>query len=126
MHISPDVLQAAAADSASPAWKTVWAQCCHQGTCDPASAALLPWLASTIAGFVSAQREMPLSLAGLIAADATDADRASYSMRRRSGPYARLRSNAYQMPPTMPPSSIFSRQYAAWKGMKSGARNLTI
>jgi hypothetical protein len=53
-------LRTAAADPASPAWKVVWEQSCHQGTCDPAAAALLPWLASTIPGFVGDEREAPL------------------------------------------------------------------
>ncbi|MBO3744012.1 hypothetical protein [Actinoplanes flavus] len=79
MEISSDVLRAAAADPASPAWQAVWEQSCHQGTCDPASAVLLPWLATTIRAFVDAQRETPLALAGFIAVDATDADRARYA-----------------------------------------------
>lgn len=79
VRISPDVLRAAAANAASPTWKVVWEQSCHQGTCDPASATLLPWLASTIAGFSGDQRETPLALAGFIAVDATDADRATYA-----------------------------------------------
>ncbi len=79
MEISPDVRRAAAADPTSPAWKVVWEQSCHQGTCDPTSAVLLPWLATTIATFVGDQRETPLALAGFIAVDATDADRASYA-----------------------------------------------
>lgn len=79
VQIPPDVLRAAASDAASPAWKTVWERSCHQGTCDPDSAALLPWLASTIAGFVGEQRETPLALAGFIAVDVTDADRTTYA-----------------------------------------------
>ncbi len=79
MHISPDVLRAAADDAASPAWKIVWERSCHQGTCDPASAALLPWMAATIAGFVGVQRETPLALAGFIAVDATHPDRVTYA-----------------------------------------------
>ncbi|GGN98843.1 hypothetical protein GCM10010112_92070 [Actinoplanes lobatus] len=78
MEISSDVLRAAAADPASPAWKVVWEQSCDQGVCDPASAALLPWLATTIRAFAGGRRETPLALAGLIAVDATDADRAAY------------------------------------------------
>jgi hypothetical protein len=78
VEISSDVLRAAAADPASPAWKVVWGRSCHQGTCDPASAVLLPWLATTISAFAGDQRETPLALAGFIAADATGADRATY------------------------------------------------
>jgi hypothetical protein len=78
VEISSDVLRAAAADPAAPAWKVVWEQTCHQGTCDPASAALLPWLATTIRAFADDQRETPLALAGFIAVDATDADRTTY------------------------------------------------
>ncbi|MET7962665.1 hypothetical protein [Micromonospora zamorensis] len=78
VEISPDVLRAVETDPASPAWKVIWEQSCHQGTCDAASAVLLPWLATTIAAFAEEQREMPLSLAGFIALDATDADRLTY------------------------------------------------
>lgn len=79
VQISPDILDAAAADAGSPAWKVIWEQSCHQGTCDPASAVLLPWMASTIAGFGGEQRETPLALAGFIAVDATGGDRATYA-----------------------------------------------
>jgi hypothetical protein len=51
VEISSDVLRAAAADPAAPVWKVVWEQSCHHGTCDPASAALLPWLTTTIRAF---------------------------------------------------------------------------
>ncbi|WP_432990927.1 hypothetical protein [Dactylosporangium sp. CA-233914] len=74
-----DVLQSAAADPASPAWKTIWEASCHQGTCFPASALLLPWLAQTCAAFSAQEREEALALAGFIAVDATDADRAAYA-----------------------------------------------
>lgn len=74
-----NVLQSAAADPASAAWSTIWQQSCHQGTCDPASAVLLPWLSTTIAAFSADRRETPLALAGFIALDATDADRAAYA-----------------------------------------------
>ncbi|WP_143163003.1 hypothetical protein [Couchioplanes caeruleus] len=79
MEFSRDVLQSAAADPASAAWSTIWQQSCHQGTCDPASAVLLPWLSTTIAAFPADRRETPLALAGFIALDATDADRATYA-----------------------------------------------
>jgi hypothetical protein len=79
VEIPSDVLRAAAADPASPAWKVVWERSGHQGTRDPGSAVLLPWLATTIAAFVDDQRETPLALAGFIAVDATDADRATYA-----------------------------------------------
>lgn len=79
VRISPDVLRAAASDSASPTWAVVWEQSCHQGTCHPDSAALLPWLAETIAGFVGDQREKPLALAGFIAVDAANADRTTFA-----------------------------------------------
>ena len=79
VEISPDVLRSAAAEPSSPAWKVIWEQSCHQGTCDPASAVLLPWLATTVAAFVDDERETPLALAGFIAMDATDADRMTYT-----------------------------------------------
>jgi hypothetical protein len=79
MEISPEVLNAAATDPGSPAWDEIWKQSCHQGTCDPAAAVLLPWLAATIAGVAGNGREVPLVLAGNIALDATDADRERYA-----------------------------------------------
>ncbi|MEU4690961.1 hypothetical protein [Actinoplanes sp. NPDC023714] len=79
MHITSEVLRAAATDSASPAWETIWGQACHQGTCDPDSAALLPWLATTAADFAGDQQDTPLILAGFITADATAADRVTYA-----------------------------------------------
>ncbi|RSM65412.1 hypothetical protein DMB66_16260 [Actinoplanes sp. ATCC 53533] len=79
VNISPDVLESAAADPASPAWGIIWEQSCHQGSCDPASVALLPWLAETIATFSPVGCETAVTLAGFIALDATDADRATYA-----------------------------------------------
>jgi hypothetical protein len=77
--IPPDVLASAAADPASPAWTAIWKASCHQGTCFPASALLLPWLAHTCAAFSPQEREKALTLAGFIAVDAADADRAMYA-----------------------------------------------
>jgi hypothetical protein len=77
--ISPDALESAAADPASPAWRTIWAESCHQGTCYPASALLLPWLAQTCAAFSPQEREEAMALAGFIAVDAADTDRAAYA-----------------------------------------------
>lgn len=79
VQITSEVLRAAATDPASPAWETIWGQACHQGTCDPESAALLPWLAATAVGFAGAHLEMPLTLAGFVTADATSADRVTYA-----------------------------------------------
>ncbi|WP_436533035.1 hypothetical protein [Actinoplanes sp. HUAS TT8] len=79
MQITSEVLRAAATDPASPAWETIWGQACHQGTCDPDSAALLPWLATTAAGFAGDQLDSPLALAGFITADATVEDRVTYA-----------------------------------------------
>ncbi|MGX6606493.1 hypothetical protein ACWKSP_30865 [Micromonosporaceae bacterium Da 78-11] len=80
MEISSDVLRVAAEDPDSAAWDVIWAQSCHQGTCDPASAVLLPWLATTIGMFAGVRREIPLALAGFIAVDATAAGRAAYAV----------------------------------------------
>jgi hypothetical protein len=77
--ITSDTLSAAAADPASPAWDTIWLESCDQGTCDPESAVLLPWLATTCAAIDAADREKPLALAGFIAVDATEDDRAAYA-----------------------------------------------
>jgi hypothetical protein len=77
--LSSTVLDSAAADPASPAWDLIWQESCHQGTCDPASAVLLPWLAQTCAAFTPEAREKAVVLAGFIAADASDADRAAYA-----------------------------------------------
>ncbi|MEU1689057.1 hypothetical protein [Micromonospora sp. NPDC005707] len=77
--ISPDVLESAAADPASPAWRLIWEESCHQGTCYPASALLLPWLARTCAAFSRQEREEAVALAGFIAADTADTDRAAYA-----------------------------------------------
>ncbi|WP_203924655.1 hypothetical protein [Rugosimonospora africana] len=79
MKISPDVLESAATDPASPAWDVIWNDSCHQGTCDPASAVLLPWLARTSTTFSPQEREKMVVLAGRIAVDAPDASRAEYT-----------------------------------------------
>ena len=78
MTIDAHDLNAAAADPESPAWSRIWGESCHQGTCTPGSPALLPWLARTSAGFRSEQRTRAVALAGFIALDATEADRAEY------------------------------------------------
>jgi hypothetical protein len=77
--ISSEVLDSAATDPASSAWDIIWRESCHQGTCDPASAVLLPWLAQTCTAFSRENREDALILAGLIALDAGDADRDAYT-----------------------------------------------
>jgi hypothetical protein len=77
--ISSEVLESAAADPASPAWDIIWQESCHQGTCDPNSALLLPWLAQTCAAFSRGDREKAVVLAGFIAVDASDADRGTYT-----------------------------------------------
>jgi hypothetical protein len=77
--ISSEVLDSAAADPASPAWDLIWQESCHQGTCDPASAVLLPWLAQTCAAFSREDREKAVVLAGFIAVDTGDADRGAYT-----------------------------------------------
>jgi hypothetical protein len=77
--ISSELLDSASADPASPAWGLIWREVCHQGTCDPASAVLLPWLAQTCAAFFPAGREKAVVLAGSIAVDASEADRAVYT-----------------------------------------------
>jgi hypothetical protein len=79
VRISSEVLRAAATEPVSPAWGTIWGQVCHQGTCDPQSAALLPWLATTAAGFAGGRPDGPVTLAGFITADATAADRVTYA-----------------------------------------------
>ncbi|MDH6464297.1 hypothetical protein M2302_004495 [Micromonospora sp. A200] len=79
MIFSSEVLDSAAADPASPAWSLIWDESCHQGTFDPASGALLPWLARTCASFAPERRDGVVALAGFIAVDATDADRVAYS-----------------------------------------------
>ncbi|MDR7327398.1 MULTISPECIES: hypothetical protein [Catenuloplanes] len=102
MEYPLEVLRSAAADPASPAWSTIWQQSCHQGTCDPASAALLPWLSTTIAAFPADRREAPLALAGFIAVDATDADRACYA-----DDIAALRTMAVERLPAASDDSAF-------------------
>jgi hypothetical protein len=79
VKISPEVLESAATDPASPAWDVIWQESCHQGTCDPASAVLLPWLAQTSTAFAPQERENAVVLAGCIAVDADDASRAEYA-----------------------------------------------
>ncbi|MGW3615313.1 hypothetical protein ACWD6N_37005 [Micromonospora sp. NPDC005163] len=79
MTISSEVLASAAADPTSPAWDFIWQESCHQGTCDPASAVLLPWLAQTGAAFARKDREKAVVLAGFIALDADDAGRTAYA-----------------------------------------------
>ncbi|MET7669697.1 hypothetical protein [Micromonospora luteifusca] len=74
-----EALDAAADDPASPAWDFIWQESCHQGTCDPASAVLLPWLARTCANFSSQDRERAVVLAGFIAVDADDKSRGLYA-----------------------------------------------
>lgn len=74
-----EVLDAAAADPSSPAWDVVSRESCHQGTCDPASAVLLPWLARTCATFPPQDRERAVVLAGFIAVDADDKSRRLYA-----------------------------------------------
>ncbi|WBC14660.1 hypothetical protein O7600_26790 [Micromonospora sp. WMMA1998] len=73
------LLDAAAVDPRSPAWDKIWAQSCHQGTCDPASAVLLPWLARTCAALPAEDREKALALAGFIAVDAEANSRTLYA-----------------------------------------------
>jgi len=77
--IPSEVLDSAAADPASPAWDLIWQESCHQGTCDPASAVLLPWLAQTCGAFAPEDREKAVVLAGSIAVDASETDRAAYA-----------------------------------------------
>jgi len=77
--MSWEVLDAAAADPASAAWDVIWQESCHQGTCDAASAVLLPWLAQVCAAFSRADREKAVVLAGFIAVDAGDPDRRTYT-----------------------------------------------
>jgi hypothetical protein len=77
--VSSEVLESAAADPASAAWDVIWQESCHQGTCDPASAVLLPWLARTCAAFSRQDREKAVVLAGFIAVDASDVDRGAYA-----------------------------------------------
>ncbi|MEU1395012.1 hypothetical protein ABZ403_02920 [Micromonospora zamorensis] len=79
MTILSEVLDFAAADPASPAWDLLWQESCHQGSCDPASAVLLPWLARTCAAFSREDREKAVMLAGFIAVNASDADRGAYT-----------------------------------------------
>lgn len=74
-----EALDAAADDPASPAWDFVWQESCHQGTCDPASAVLLPWLARTCANFSPQDRKRAVLLAGFIAVDADDKSRGLYA-----------------------------------------------
>ena len=79
VRLSSEILDSAAADPRSSAWDLIWRESCHQGTCDPASAVLLPWLAQTCTAFSREDRENALILAGLIALDASDADRDAYT-----------------------------------------------
>jgi hypothetical protein len=81
MPITPDLLTAAAADPASPAWDVIWQESGDQGSSDPESAVLLPWLAATCAALTPHDREKPLALAGFIAAGASDEDRATYATK---------------------------------------------
>jgi hypothetical protein len=74
-----EALDAAADDPASPAWDLIWQESCHQGTCDPASAVLLPWLARTCANLSPQDRERGVVLAGFIAVDADDLSRGLYA-----------------------------------------------
>ncbi|MDZ5447432.1 hypothetical protein U2F26_32805 [Micromonospora sp. 4G57] len=74
-----EALDAAADDPGSSAWDLIWQESCHQGTCDPASAVLLPWLARTCAIFRPQDRERAVVLAGFIAVDADDKSRGLYA-----------------------------------------------
>lgn len=78
MAFSEEDLASAAADPTSAAWDLIWQESCHQGTAEPGSEVLLPWLAQTCAAFAPEDREQALVLAGCIAVDAVDADRAAY------------------------------------------------
>jgi hypothetical protein len=90
-----EALDAAADDPASPAWDLIWQESCHQGTCDPASAVLLPWLARTCANLSPQDRERGVVLAGFIAVDADDLSRGLYA-----GDIATLRALT-EVPPGM-------------------------
>jgi hypothetical protein len=79
VEIAPDLLASAAADPASPAWDLIWRESCHQGTCDPASAVLLPWLARITTAFPRRDRERAVVFAGFIAVDADEAGRAAFA-----------------------------------------------
>ncbi|NUT35773.1 MAG: hypothetical protein HOV79_22185 [Hamadaea sp.] len=85
------LLDAAAADPRSPAWDEIWQQSCHQGTCAPASAVLLPLLARACAALSLAERAKPLVFAGFVAVDADPASRARYA-----ADIASLRAQAMQ------------------------------
>ncbi|WP_127503387.1 hypothetical protein [Actinoplanes solisilvae] len=106
------IFDLAAADPASPAWNDIWQQSCHQGTCDPASAALLPWLAQTCASFTPRSREQAMCLAGFIAVDATDADRAVHA-----GDIATLRALATECLPTASSDEMFVHLQQAVLGL---------
>ena len=79
MTIPSEILASAAADPASPAWDFIWQESCHQGTCKPASAVLLPWLAQTCAALAKEDRAKAVVLAGFIALDADDTGRTLYA-----------------------------------------------
>ena len=74
-----EILDSAAADPMSSAWDFIWQESCHQGTCDPASAVLLPWLVQTCTAFSREDRENALVLAALITLDSGDANRDVYT-----------------------------------------------
>jgi hypothetical protein len=74
-----EILDSAAADPTSSAWDLLWRASGQQGTGDPASAVLLPWLVQTCTAFAGEDREKALVLAGMIALGSGDDDRATYT-----------------------------------------------
>jgi hypothetical protein len=66
----PGLLAQAEPDPSSPVWDELWSRLCHQGTVYSASFAALPMLTDIAGRWSTAQRSMPLVLAGAIVSSA--------------------------------------------------------
>ncbi|MBB2948959.1 hypothetical protein FB565_008745 [Actinoplanes lutulentus] len=86
--VTQELLNAAATDPDSPAWTAIRRA--------QADASLLPWLARTAAGFDPRARDGVVVLAGILAVEATDEERATHSSE-----IAQLKSFAAELLPTM-------------------------
>ena len=70
----PGLFAQAEPDQRSPVWGELWSRLCHQGTVYSASFAALPMLTQIAGRWPSAQRTMPLTLAGHIVASVDQRD----------------------------------------------------
>ncbi|MEU1398372.1 hypothetical protein ABZ403_20235 [Micromonospora zamorensis] len=79
VKVAQETLDAAAANSISPAWARIWNGPSPDGTWDLPEPAVLPWLARTCSAFSPRERVEVLALAGVVARAADAASRTLYA-----------------------------------------------